>query len=154
MQAALVKWADCERCRQEVHGCRRRHCCADWLRQWKHVGNAGQRCIPCFRHSLLQGLFEDFCLWVCRPIEIGACWELLFQPEWACSWRGRCRCAWCHNIEQLSRCCCTWRQHGRGWELEYLLGCIVCIFVFATVVFLWMPCRRVHWTPQVQLQLL
>jgi hypothetical protein len=44
IQAALIKWADCECWGQEMLGSRRRHSCADWLRQWKHMGNAGQRC--------------------------------------------------------------------------------------------------------------
>ena len=93
---------------------------------WETQGNGALSC-------LLYWFLWCFYPRVCRPIEIGPCWKFLFEPEWARRWRGRCRCAWCHNIEQLSRCCCTWRQHGRRWELENFLGGTVCIYVFVAV---------------------
>ena len=112
---------------------------------WETQGNGALSC-------LLYWFLWCFYPRVCRPIEIGPCWKFLFEPEWARRWRGRCRCAWCHNIEQLSRCCCTWRQHGRRWELENFLGSTVCIYVLVAVDSLLLPCRRVHWAPQAQLQ--
>ena len=106
----------------------------------------GKRRATVNHHACYFRSCEVVLRWLCRPVEIRPCWKFLFEPEWGRCWRGRCCRAWRHNIEQFSRCSCTRRQHGRGWELENFLGGIVFVYVLAAIVSLLLSCRQVHWT--------